>query len=214
MANNNPLDPAFWAAEENSFWAILGPLLVEVVLHGAEGGVMALPADVAVFMNWDVFNQAAIDYLRKYRLTWLKGVSDTTRAQMVGVIQAWIESGEPLPVLEARLTALDAVNASRAHRIAVTEVTRAYAEGNLIAWRSTGFIGGKQWQTAKDELVCPICAPLHGMIVELDGNGFTTESGGLGIQSPPAHPGCRCWLQPIVSVGAFEEELARTLEAE
>jgi SPP1 gp7 family putative phage head morphogenesis protein len=76
--------------------------------------------------------------------------------------------------------------------IAATEVTRAYAEGNLAAWRESGVTEGKEWITSVAELVCPQCGPLHGQVVPLDGQ---FEG---GFDGPPAHPRCRCDIAPVV----------------
>lgn len=42
------------------------------------------------------------------------------------------------------------------------------------------------WNTANDELTCPVCAPLNGKIIEA-GKPFAP-----GIYNEPAHPNCRC----------------------
>jgi len=44
----------------------------------------------------------------------------------------------------------------------VTEVTRLFAEGNLLAYQQMEGIDRVQWVTAEDELVCPICGPPAG----------------------------------------------------
>jgi SPP1 gp7 family putative phage head morphogenesis protein len=93
--------------------------------------------------------------------------------------------------------------------LATTETTRIYAEGNLAAWRASGVVTHKRWMTGRDELVCPYCAPLDGMVVEVDSNGFTTEPGGLGVTAPPLHPNCRCWLTPIIDPELMREIAAR-----
>jgi hypothetical protein len=84
--------------------------------------------------------------------------------------------------------------------IAVTEVTRSYAEGNQIAWKESGVVEGKEWNTANDEIVarCPICWPLHGVVIPI-GEEFDG-----GFDGPPAHPRCRCWITPVV-IGDPEE---------
>jgi hypothetical protein len=73
-------------------------------------------------------------------------------------ITRWIDNGETLPQLIERLVPL--FGEKRAELIAVTEVTRAFAEGNMVAWRESGVIQKRRWNTANDELVCPICGPL------------------------------------------------------
>jgi len=44
----------------------------------------------------------------------------------------------------------------------------------------------KMWVTADDELVCPICGPMHGVTVPVKDN--------FPISLPP-HPRCRCYLE-------------------
>ena len=80
----------------------------------------------------------------------------------------------------------------RARQLAVTEVTRAFAEGNMAAWRAAGVIEKRRWNTNNDELVCPVCGPLAGQVRGLD------DEFGDGIPLPPAHPRCRCWITPVV----------------
>ena len=68
--------------------------------------------------------------------------------------------------------------------IAVTEITRAAAEGVKLTQetlRSSGLSFERIWRTANDELVCPVCGPLNGKPER--------EWGGV---EPPAHPNCRC----------------------
>ena len=81
---------------------------------------------------------------------------------------------------------------TRAGMIAVTEVTRAYAAGNVAAWQASRVVQGKEWMTATDEVVCPICGPLRGQIARLN------EPFGGRIMNPPAHVNCRCWVVPVV----------------
>jgi Phage Mu protein F like protein len=47
----------------------------------------------------------------------------------------------------------------------------------------------KLWITAKDEKVCPVCGPLHGMKVGIN-EQFKTKEG--SFWSPGLHPNCRC----------------------
>jgi hypothetical protein len=70
--------------------------------------------------------------------------------------------------------------------IAVTEVTRASVEGERAQVRelaAQGVVLVATWQTANDELVCPVCGPRNG---RREGDGWDSP--------PPAHPRCRCWL--------------------
>lgn len=81
---------------------------------------------------------------------------------------------------------------ARALRIARTELAEAAGAAvrdALDAARAEGLLRGevvREWSTAEDEAVCPICGDLDGERVSLDG------SYAGGIARPPAHPSCRC----------------------
>lgn len=88
----------------------------------------------------------------------------------------------------------------RALRIARTEISFASNRGQREALdqaRDLGIVTGqvvKEWSAANDEVVCPICGDLDGQRAAEDG-----EFDG-GIDSPPAHPNCRCalkWLELV-----------------
>jgi len=210
----DPRDPLFWDEELAKMFNLFAPRVIGLLLSGGQQGVGELPDAAAVLMNWDVFNQKAIDWLHNYGVGWLRDINETSRNQVVNAIDDFIRQGKSMQALKKNITEILAPTYSkaRAEMLAVTEVTRIYAEGNLMAWKSTGVVTKKRWMTARDERVCPICAPLDGMIVDVDSNGFTTEVGGLGLSSPPAHPRCRCWLTPVVDVAAAERKVREAIE--
>ena len=75
------------------------------------------------------------------------------------------------------------------------------SEDIIAAWRESGVVAGREWNTAVDELVCPICGPLHGKFAPY---GEPFEG---GYDSPPAHPRCRCWIS-AVSKADLERDIA------
>lgn len=103
----------------------------------------------------------------------------------------------------ARIEAI--FNVDRARMIAETEATRAYAQGKVVGYQASGLAdfppekvppddshvrcrcdvtlerqpNGEWhwiWLTARDELVCPICAPLDGQSVGLAREAFVVAS--------------------------------------
>jgi len=78
--------------------------------------------------------------------------------------------------------------AQRARTIGVTETTRVYSMATKAAGEANPLITGYIWQTAADEIVCPICAPLNRVFVP-KGQSFPG-----GIAEPPAHVNCRCGI--------------------
>lgn len=217
-------DPQFWERERLAFEAAFAGLTIDILLASGEAGAAALPAGYAGLVDWDLFNRAALDWSRIYFGTlntagqpvapgayaWAKALSETTRRQFMREFEAWIISGEPLPVFEKRITPL--FSKERARRIAATEVTRIYDAGNMTAWAASGVVDGTIWQTSRDERVCFLCRPLHGKLIDF-GQGYTfspdklaqssalrravAAQGGL-IWGPPGHVGCRCWRKPVV----------------
>jgi hypothetical protein len=86
----------------------------------------------------------------------------------------------------------------RARVIARTETIKASAQGQLNLWKQAaqnGVLNPAKTQrvwvvTDDDRLDEAICAPMAEQAVDFNEN-FTTPDGD-SIDSPPAHPGCRC----------------------
>ena len=80
---------------------------------------------------------------------------------------------------------------ARTERIARTELAYAYEYGQLETVRQLrdgGFVDDveKEWIASGDERMCDICASLNGEKVGMN------ENFSIGVEAPPAHPGCRC----------------------
>lgn len=190
---------------------------MQALLAGAATAVREVPPAIAPLISFDSFNESALQFLNNYRFEVINGINATTAKQVQGSIDLWIRSGEPLSVLIDRLKQLP-FSSTRAEAIAITEVTRVFAEGNIRLWQSTGLVTEKRWQTAMDERVCPICAPLHNQVVSIEtsfaisgeallneATRAATKSTGTVFRAPPAHTRCRCWLQPVVSEAALSD---------
>ena len=178
-------DDTFWAAEAALLLAAMSPLLQAAALTAAKN---AIASGVA----WDLVNTAVLAWVKAYTEKVVEEITKTTAEGLAEALAAWIEQGGPLDDLVKSLEPI--FGATRAERIAVTETTRAYAEGNKIAWKAGG-VEKVRWFTVVDELVCAeICAPLHETVASIE-DGFDYPDG-PGI--PPAHVACRCYIQPVV----------------
>lgn len=196
---DNILQPSFWDDEENSLYDAMDELLIIALMEGVTGGVEALPAALRVLVDFDNVNRNVLRYASEYKYSWIKGINDTTRTQTQQAIADWIKEGTPLDALEAKLSMV--YSPARAERIAATEVTRVYAQGNQQAWESTEIVSAMKIQTAQDDLVCPICGPLAD-----------TEVGIGDIDAmPPFHVSCRCYTLPVVSEDAVSDKISRIL---
>lgn len=194
-------ESAFWYEEDDDLWEEIATLALAIYLLGIDGGMDLLPANIRVLSDFGKINHAAAQFAKDYRFQWIKGITETTKKQTQEAFANWVQSGSPLSALEQLLESI--FGDSRAERIAVTEVTRIFAQANMDAWESTGVITSAVWMTAEDDRVCPIC------------EGYAGEHVGIGdIDSAPpdaSHPGCRCWLQPVVSEEKLQEEIERML---
>lgn len=179
------IDDFDWQAEEAELVEILYQHLFTSALTGAQTGLALLGGGIGI--DWGLVNEAVRRWARQMSLEQVRGIMETSRRFVTEAIADWIASGQPLDQLSATLTPM--FGPVRAEMIAATEVTRAFAQGNAEAWRQSGVVSGWRWQTAADEVVCPICGPRHGQVYS------------WGDEQPPAHPRCRCWTQPVVGDG-------------
>jgi hypothetical protein len=94
----------------------------------------------------------------------------------------------------------------RARTIATTEVCRATSYASRETYYKNG-IGEMEWWTAMDDKCCPSCEDMHGQKTGTSGGGNAFHSTrpprgkkGKGITAayPPAHPDCRCTLEPVI----------------
>ena len=195
----NPYENSFWDAAEGDLWDATAETVIASLLLGVEGGTLLLPSNAKTSVDYDYINSHVMEYAKNYRYNWIRGINDTSRTATQKAIADWLQSGAPLSALEAALEPI--YGSKRAERIAITETTRIFAEGNRQSWESTGLVTREIWMTAQDDLVCPICGDLDG-----------TEIGIGDIDSqPPAHVNCRCWVQPVMDEGAFADALDEAL---
>jgi len=180
---------AFWTAEEKALTQAMLPGIEQMALEGARAAAAEMEV-LGIVVDWTLVNTAASEWARTYTFSLVKGITETSKTALQTQLSNWIEAGEPLPELFKRLDPV--YGPVRAEMIGVTEATRAYAEGNTLVWEKSEVIEARQWQTAADELVCPICAPLQGQVAKL-GEPFPG-----GIMNPPAHVRCRCWVTPVI----------------
>ncbi len=198
----NLYDDQFWHDEEDALWEDLAEIVIGALLAGVEGGAAILPTNAQALVDFDLVNTSVIDYAKKYRYELIKGITDTTRTQTQKLVSDWVLSGQPLGVLETQLAPI--FGDRRAEVISQTETTRVFAEGNREALESTGLVDEVMWMTSQDEKVCIVCESHDGEHIGIDD---------IDAYPPNAsHPGCRCWIQPVLSEEAFERRLDEILE--
>ena len=182
--------------------AALGPEIAVITT----GRMMALVDEIGIGADLAVISQEALQHAQSYTYDLVTGLTDTTRRLVQEAMTTWqgtpgMTFGDLSKLLEP------AFGETRANMIAVTEVTRAYSAATSQYQQlaiDAGVEMRRVWFTLRDQLVCPICGPLHGLPEE---DWPANLRGG-----PPAHPNCRCSAE--LTIETVEEARARGVEAQ
>ena len=170
--------------------------ITKLLLEAAKDGLIEVTNQTGLGFDNTLTNKAAAEGANKYAGELIKGINATT----LDVVQSAIAEFADTP----GFTVGDVINqlpfdTARAERIAVTEITRAYAESNQIAGDELakefdGVKVVKVWFTNNDDRVCPVCGPLNNKEVDIK------DEFASGISNPPAHPNCRCWTSTTTKI--------------
>lgn len=162
------------------------------LLTGSDAGVLMGTNSSS---TWGLASKDAIEWANSYGYDLVKGITGTTAKRLQGHLADAAAEGLTVDDLRRRLEDDPLLfGPVRARLIAQTEMTRAFSEGMLRSWARDPYVVGKEWITAQDEMVCPICGGMSGVVVSADGM-FTLPNGNR-VSAPPAHVGCRCSMRP------------------
>lgn len=181
----NNLTEEFWSTSAGQMLADVRPELERMAMRAT----VAISAASTIPVLWDeaVIFAEAVERAGRYGYDLIRGINDNTRRGVQQAVGRFIETpGRTIGQLRDELTPM--FNERRAQTIAVTETTRAYAEGTDLVKRqlsASGIEMEKVWRTSRDDVTCAICKPLDGL----------PEREWMGVSGPPpAHPNCRCWI--------------------
>ncbi len=176
-------DEEFWAKMTREMAGKLASVAARTVLRGA-----ASAQSVGVIVDFDAVHQQALDIARNTSSRWWGTMVETTREGLRRTLINYVEMGlgkRGLPDLIENLERW--FEPARAKRIAVTETTRLFAEGNKLAGDMDDAIGGYRWQTGRAEhQVCAVCWPRNGKIYPKG-----------QVPDCPAHTSCYCAIIPV-----------------
>ena len=169
-----------------AFRAVLQPNLAQTATD--EG--LRLGVEIGVQFDPAVVNAAAVEWAKTYSYGLVKDITDHTMDVISRATESFI--GTPGKTVGQLRDALNtnlgpAFGPVRAQLIAVTETTRAFSAATMHYQRmlsDSGISMLKRWNTAADELVCPLCFPLNGLL--------ETKWDSDSIEGPPRHVNCRC----------------------
>ncbi len=178
--------------DDEELWQLFQLKVLQTVKPYYRKGALEAAAfneSLGLAVNMDLVNNAVLDFTRTYIPKWWNDVAQTTREGFRKAVLDWQSGNLGDQGLEDLVDALEPYfGEARARRIAVTETTKIFDEGNRLARESAG-VKYEQWQTAKDDTVCYtsfVGAPSG--CAGLDGQFFPLNSG----PRPPLHVNCRC----------------------
>jgi SPP1 gp7 family putative phage head morphogenesis protein len=195
----------FWQQEDRLLWESMRGAFTRV---GTERQAAARATITTSDLTFDLPNLDAREWVSGYYTSpvpldhgSVPNLDQTSREQVERAFRRWLNgdlqgaaaSEEGLPALIRELEAT--FGPVRARRIAATEATRIFTEGQRQAEADNEFTTKFRVSTARDERVCPICGPIDGQV---RAKGTTTYNHPeLGaIAGPPFHVNCRCGETP------------------
>lgn len=180
-------NPEFWNDFRVEMVSRMLPLARKNALTAAQFNV-----DLGLAIDMEAVNAQVLEFSSTYTNTWWNQLEGVTRANFRKALVAWQDSGLGNQGLPDLVNAIEPMfGKARAERIAVTEVTRIFDEGNQLAYKAAG-IETEEWQTARDDKVDSICAAL-------DGEQFPIDTGPRPVTD--THIRCRCARLPVAADG-------------
>ena len=182
----------FWKRYGRNLQQRLAPIVMEIYQNGAQ----KVLEDTGIGLSWKLPNEEAMRWAEQYTFDLVRQINRTTQERLQAYISNYFEMQKTIGALRAEIrpnitdlrlrSGRLLTSEKRAQLIATTEVTRASVQGELALakeLKGSGYEMTAVWQTNADALVCPLCGPRNG---KKRGDGWRIP--------PPAHPGCRCWL--------------------
>lgn len=139
-----------------------------------------------------------------------RSMIETDREKIIDILSKGVINGDSIPKIRKQITDTFAeFSKTQAERVTRTEVIRTSNLGSMDAWEQSGVVTGKQWLTALDDRVDPLCAYMNGKVISLqknyfdknqilEVNGHKADFSYGSIKVPPLHPNCRCTLLPVL----------------
>ena len=186
-----------WQEEARLLDKALGYTSFNNVMESALAMLASMPAGVEI----PVIQEAATRWLVDYKFGLIRNINDSTEKIIRSAVTDWVSTpGMTRGDLEQLISR--GFGPERASAIAVTETTRAIAQGELIVSDELGKMGIRMldiWNTDNDDLVCPLCAPLNRK--EVKHGVLFYEPDGYNDGYPPRHVNCRCSMTHRIDRG-------------
>jgi HK97 family phage portal protein len=161
-------------------------------------------------VSFDLLSPDVVAFVESYTIRLANEITAEKNADLTQAILNSVKEGMTTneAMAEVKKVMTEATD-FECERIARTESTRAYGDGNIQSWTKAG-VQQKQWRQAGGP--CPLCAaiakqysqpvPLDhvfyqlGDSIEADGKRYVFDYEAITRQ--PAHPSCRCVCVPVL----------------
>ena len=156
-------------------------------------------------------------FIDEYTVRLANAVNGTTELALRRIMVDGMDQNRSVREISNAIMEMDAaVSGFRSERIARTESTRAFVEGEKEAWRQSGVVQGKTWLLAPNagEFCRALKAQFGNKSIPLDQPFYSqghvlvgVEGGRLRLDysdvfGPPLHPHDRCDLLPVLTESA------------
>lgn len=197
----NPPPKAIKADAADAYSGALGdedvePNVYRILLQAAQDGIDLFSETATLALDTTLVNEAAAKWAAKNAGQLVKDVDATTLKVIRSAISDFvITEGMTIADVMARLPFGDA----RAMNVAITEITKSYANAAQLAGEETkrqypDVRVTKTWYA--NSTACPVCAENDGVEVDID-DSFPS---GDTMPGEP-HPGCMCWMDSRTRIG-------------
>lgn len=178
-------------------------------------------------LTFNAVSERVLKYVARTAAQKVQLVDQTTaKAVRESIKKALLEAqiaGENIVDTSSRIIAAGIENGmeirrERAVKIAQTETTGAYNFSDIEAYRQSGVVEKKAWQTQGDGKVRESHAELDGKEVDLDqpfevGNVMMDHPGDPSVDAPEEVIECRCYMLPVMTRGFRALRLREQLAA-
>lgn len=174
------------------------PLLMQVALQSGAEALKLIQSD-------EVYTPDMESIVRENIKLFTNSMLDTEKEKIAQIIAESVKQGRSIPNTRKLIEEeFDNLSRVQSERITRTEVIKASNQASIDAWEQSGVVVAKQWLTAEDDRVDPLCNAMNGKTIMLKEKYFkkgdefmTTVFNYSDIKEPPLHPNCRCTLLPL-----------------
>jgi SPP1 gp7 family putative phage head morphogenesis protein len=180
-----------WATRLERGRAKFRDVLERVLIDSSDLGVtVAIDQLGSIGFDYTLASAHAREAASRYSYELVGGITDNTRRALQEAVSRYTQNGEPLQSLIDDVRPM--FGERRANMIAVTETTRAYANGAQASYQEAG-VRMMEIMVTNDDITCQICLDR----VEGDKRFIPVDAG--DDDKPPFHVNCRCRLAPVAN---------------